>query len=153
MPVNSTHSDYDAVLSAWNRARDVLAGEDAVKAAGVRYLPRLDSQSDEEYAAYRARASFFNATARTAEGYLGLIMRRPPFLKIPESGNPHPNPLPGSGRGSRKASTGSSALARAMDEFVQDVDLLGNPVTAHAKRVVSRGHCHGARGDVGRLGG
>jgi hypothetical protein len=43
----------------------VLAGEDAVKAAGERYLPRLDSQKDEEYAAYKARGSFFGGTART----------------------------------------------------------------------------------------
>jgi len=50
----STHSDYDASLPAWSGARDVLAGEDGVKAAGERYLPRLDSQSEEEYAAYKA---------------------------------------------------------------------------------------------------
>ena len=41
MPVNSTHADYDLMLPAWLRARDVFAGEDAVKAAGVKYLPRL----------------------------------------------------------------------------------------------------------------
>ena len=52
MPVNSTHPDYDATLPAWLRARDVIAGEDAVKAAGERYLPRLDIQSNQEYAAY-----------------------------------------------------------------------------------------------------
>ena len=34
MPVNSTHPDYDFALPNWLRARDVLAGEDAVKAAG-----------------------------------------------------------------------------------------------------------------------
>jgi len=56
MNVNSTHPDYDASAAAWSRARDVIAGEDAVKAAGERYLPRLDSQSEEEYAAYKARA-------------------------------------------------------------------------------------------------
>ena len=43
MPVNSTHPDYDASALEWSRARDVLAGEDAVKAAGEKYLPRLDS--------------------------------------------------------------------------------------------------------------
>ena len=31
MPVNSTHLEYDANEFAWLRARDVLAGEDAVK--------------------------------------------------------------------------------------------------------------------------
>ena len=49
MPVNSTHPDYDANAFDWLRARDVLAGEDAVKSAGEKYLPRLDSQSDEEF--------------------------------------------------------------------------------------------------------
>jgi hypothetical protein len=46
MSVNSTHLDYDAALPSWLRARDVFAGEDAIKAAGERYLPRLDGQSD-----------------------------------------------------------------------------------------------------------
>ena len=56
----------------------MLSGEDAVKAAGEKYLPRLDSQSEEEYADYKARASFFGATARTLEEYLDLIFRRAP---------------------------------------------------------------------------
>ena len=72
----------DAALPAWLRARDVLAGEDAVKAGGEKYLPRLDNHIDEQYDAYRARASFFNASARTADGYVGLVFRRPPFVKV-----------------------------------------------------------------------
>ena len=82
MPVNSTHPEYDATLPAWVRARDVLAGEDSVKAAGEKYLPKLDSQSAEEYADYRARASFFGATARTLEEYLDLVFRRAPALVL-----------------------------------------------------------------------
>ena len=46
MAVNATHPDYDASLPGWLRARDVLAGEDAVKFAGEKYLPRLESQTD-----------------------------------------------------------------------------------------------------------
>jgi hypothetical protein len=114
MPVNSTHADYDASLPAWLRARDVLAGEDALKGAGEKYLPRLDSQSAEEFANYVRRASFFNATARTAEAYLGLIFRRPPFLKVPEA----------------------SGVGRAMAEFVDDADMLGTKLTGYAKMMV-----------------
>src|ERR1700720_4663113 len=51
MAIGGTHPDYDATAQQWSRARDVLPGEDAVKAAGVKYLPRLDSQSDEKYVA------------------------------------------------------------------------------------------------------
>src|SRR5262245_35226081 len=90
MPVNSTHPDYDANALDWSRARDVLAGEDAVKAGGEKYLPRLDSQTDEEFVAYRKRAAVYNATARSAEGFVGLIFRRPPFIKIPEAQRPKP---------------------------------------------------------------
>jgi hypothetical protein len=96
MPVNNTHPDYDFGLPGWLRARDVLAGEDAVKSAGEKYLPRLDSQSDEEFLAYRKRASFFNATARSAEGFVGLIFRWPPFIKMPETSH-RPGVLPGPG--------------------------------------------------------
>jgi hypothetical protein len=116
MPVDSTHLDYDANVSAWLRARDVLAGEDSVKQAGERYLPRLDSQTDEEYKAYRARAAFFNATARTADGFLGLIFRREPTFKVPET---------------------NSALGRAMAEFVDDADMLGTTLAAYAKNVTN----------------
>jgi hypothetical protein len=115
MAVNTTHPDYDDAAVDWSRARDVLAGEDAVKAGGENYLPRLDSQTDEEFGAYVKRASFFNATARTSEAYQGLIFRRPPFVKLPEGG---------------------SGLGQAMQEFANDADMLGTSLTAYAKMVV-----------------
>ena len=86
--VDSPHPDYTAHQAEWLRACDVLAGEDAVKAASEKYLPRLDSQSDDEYAAYKARASFFGATARTLEEYLDLIFRRAPVLSLQDAPAP-----------------------------------------------------------------
>ena len=53
MAVNSTHCEFDMSAGAWSRARDVIAGEDAVKRAGERYLSRLDSQTDDEFGAYQ----------------------------------------------------------------------------------------------------
>src|SRR5215831_8502592 len=116
MPVSSTHPDYDANAFDWSRARDVLGGEDAVKAGGEKYLPRLDSQTDEEFLAYRKRAAFFNATARSAEGFIGLIFRRPPFIKVPES---------------------QSGVGRALATFVNDADMLGTPLAGYAKSVTT----------------
>lgn len=113
---NSTHRDYDSNAAAWLRARDVFAGEDAVKAAGERYLPRLDSQTDEEYSAYKERTSFFNASARTAEGFVGLIFRREPTFKIPQE---------------------SSGVGRALSGFVADADLLGTSLLSYAKIVTN----------------
>ena len=116
MPVNSTHPEYDANAASWLRARDVFAGEDAVKSAGERYLPKLDSQSDDEYHAYKSRASFFNATARTADGFVGLIFRREPVVRLPE-----------------KTTGVGAALAASAD----DLDLLGTSLSAYAKNVVA----------------
>jgi len=75
VPVNSTHPDYDANAADWSRARDVLAGEDAVKAGGEKYLPRLDAQTNQEFISYKQRAAFFNASARSAEGFVGFLHR------------------------------------------------------------------------------
>jgi hypothetical protein len=111
MAVGATHPDSDAALATWERARDVLAGEDAVKAEGTRYLLRLDSQSEEEYAAYKARASFFGATARTLEEYLDMVFRRAPVTSI-----------------------GSSA---ALVSFASDCDRWGTEFAQYARRVVS----------------
>jgi hypothetical protein len=116
VPVNSTHPEYDNNAPKWSRARDVLEGEDAVKAAGARYLPRLDAQTDEEYFAYRDRASFFNATARTGEGYVGLIFRRVPLIKLPGD---------------------SDSTGNALADFNTDADLLGTSLYGYAKNVTN----------------
>jgi hypothetical protein len=112
---NTTHLDYDASLPAWLRARDVIAGDDAVKAGGTKYLPRLDSQNDDEYLAYKTRACFFNATSRTADGFLGLLFRRDPEVKLPD----------------RHAGVGG-----ALRVFTDDVDLMGTSLFTFCKGVV-----------------
>ena len=116
MPANSTHPDYDANIVAWQRARDVFAGEDAVKAAAEKYLPRLDCQDDTEYRAYKNRASFFNASARTADGFVGLIFRRDPTFKLPDANN---------------------GISAALTEFVEDADMLGTSLAAFSKKLVT----------------
>ena len=127
--MNSTHPEYDASLPAWLRARDVLAGEDAVKSGTIRYVPRLDSQTDDEYAAYLARGSFFNATARTADGYVGLVCRRPPFIKVPDQ--------QGAGSKEQGAKGTVSTLGKAMAQFVNDADMLGTPLGGYGQGIVS----------------
>ena len=94
----------------------MFAREDAVKSSGVHYLPRLDSQTDDEYAAYKSRASFFNATARTADGFVGLIFRRDPTFKLPEAQN---------------------GITAALTEFVEDSDMLGTTLQAFSKKLVT----------------
>ncbi len=93
----------------------MLAGDDTVKSAGVAYLPRLDSQTDTDYAAYKSRACFFNATARTCDGFVGLIFRRDPTVKLPDR---------------------VSGVAGALRVFTDDVDLMGTSILTYAKGVV-----------------
>ena len=152
VPVNTIHPEYEAMIQAWTRARDVLAGEDAVKAAGERYLPRLDCQTDEEYLGYLSRACFFNATARTSDGYVGLIFRRAPLVRLPDAGlvrrQPHHHAVVQVGSGAAGAAQpvtaagsvdrpGSSHVGRAMAEFGNDVDMRGTSLYGYAKGVVT----------------
>ncbi|MGD0538035.1 MAG: DUF4055 domain-containing protein [Verrucomicrobiota bacterium] len=116
MAVDATHGEYDANAGAWSRARDVIAGEDAVRAGRERYLPRLDSQADDEYAAYAGRASFFNATARTADCFVGLIFRRAPLVRLPDE---------------------AQGVGAALAAFRNDVDMLGTSLFGYAKNIVS----------------
>ena len=111
MAVNSTHPLYEMNLPVWSRARDVVAGEDAVKAAGDKYLAMLDSQTDDEYRDYKGRASFFGATALTLEGYLDLIFRRAPVTNLPN--------------------------AEPLRAFLENCDRWGASFVRYARRVVS----------------
>jgi len=68
----------------------------------------IRAETDEEFAAYVQRASYFNASARTSEAYLGLMFRRPPFVKLPADG---------------------AGVGRAMAVFQNDADMLGTTLT------------------------
>src|SRR5262245_18163604 len=116
MPVNSTHPDYDSSLDSWQRIRDVMAGDAAIKRGGDRYVPRLDSQTDDEFQAYVERGFFYNATARTVSGYIGMIFRRDPVLQLPDT---------------------SAPVNAALKTFANDVDLLGTTLDSYSKRIVT----------------
>lgn len=79
-----THPEYDLALEEWERIRDVIQGEKYVKERGERYLPSLFEQESEDYARYKGRAVFFNATRRTRDAAVGLIMRKTPEIELEE---------------------------------------------------------------------
>jgi hypothetical protein len=114
--VNSTHADYDENVEAWQRIRDVLAGDRAIKRAGEKYVARLDSQSDDEFRAYVERGFFYNATSRTVSGYVGMIFRRDPVLQLSDK---------------------SAALHPALKAVVNDVDLRGTTLDSYAKNIIT----------------
>lgn len=81
MPVDTVHPDYKAFAPKVRRMRDVMAGQDAVHDAGTDYLPKLQDQTADEYAAYVKRATWFGATSRTAEALHGLVFRKPSTIE------------------------------------------------------------------------
>lgn len=105
MPITTKIESYDEYVSQWQRCRDAVNGSDAIKARGGTYLPHLSEQSGEEYTAYKMRALWYGAAARTTQGLVGAIMRKDPVVTIP------------------------AALA----DHVKDVTLTGISFTAFAK--------------------
>lgn len=67
----------------WQRNRDFLAGERAVK--GGNYLPRLiiHDGDDTAYAKYKERIPFFPASERILQGIMGMVFRKAPTLSAP----------------------------------------------------------------------
>ena len=62
------------------------------------------------------RGFFYNATARTLSGYIGMIFRRDPMLLLPDK---------------------SAALHPVLKRFGNDVDLLGTTLDSYSKNVIS----------------
>jgi len=115
MSVNSFHPDYEIHRDLWQTLRDVMAGDREMKRAGIRYVPRLEGQSDADYRAYVERGFFYNATARTVSGYLGMIFRREPVVKLPKG----------------------AGVGEAMAAFFNDCDLRGKGLESFAREVVN----------------
>ena len=113
MPVDTTHPEYDAALAQWQRARAVLAGEDAVKNQRTALLAKVGGHDEQEYHAYLKRAAFYNAAARTAAGFVGMVFRRAPQIEFP-------------------------ALAGLQPRFETDTDLLGTPLAEYAREVFTQ---------------
>ncbi len=112
MPVQTPHPDYVAALPIWRTVETCIEGEHAVKAGGAKFLPMLAGQNESDegraaYAAYLARACFFNATGRTHEAMMGFLFRKPPTDELPTS----------------------------LDDFKADADLAGGPLFSYARQV------------------
>lgn len=84
MPVDSKHDQYNARIKSWTMCRDVAGGTDDVKNKGSEYLPMLSGQDAAEYLAYKNRADFYGAFARSVQGIAGAVFRRPPTVELPE---------------------------------------------------------------------
>lgn len=87
MPINTTHPQYDALAPRWQRMTDVCNGEDAIKAAGERYLPMPNSdirtpEAMARYKNYKDRAVFVEVTKDTLDKYTGQAFKDDPVLNV-----------------------------------------------------------------------
>ena len=83
--ISDTHPDYNKALPQWERMRDTIAGQDAVKGKTTLYLPPLNDDDIEpssgkvssDYQIYLDNAEFYNAVGLTHSAFLGMIFRKP----------------------------------------------------------------------------
>jgi len=67
----------------WAMCRDAEEGEHAVHQAGVKYLPRLNGETQDAYKLRLRMTPFFGATYRTISGMRGMLFRKPPTTDLP----------------------------------------------------------------------
>jgi Domain of unknown function (DUF4055) len=104
----STTSDaYDAMVPKWDKVTTVLAGTDAMRAAGKQYLPQYDKETDARYAVRLASTVLHNQSCITLDTWVGKPFGEPITLDPPDP--------PG------------------LEEFLEDVDQEGNELQVFAR--------------------
>ena len=83
MSVDTKNSEYNKYYETWERCEHAAQGQDEIHEYGVKFLPRLSGQTDQEYYAYKQRALYFNATARTIDGLTGMLFMKPETIEAP----------------------------------------------------------------------
>ncbi|HEX4918061.1 MAG TPA: DUF4055 domain-containing protein [Limnobacter sp.] len=81
--LDTVNTQYAKHMGQWKRCRDMIEGQDAIYAAGERYLPRLKGQTIEEYTVYMHRATVFGASGRTLEALSGMVFSTAPRITVP----------------------------------------------------------------------
>lgn len=100
--VDAQHPKLKDFLPLWESIRDCIKGERAVKAAGVKYLPKPNAEDTSpenvaRYAAYLQRAVFHNVTGRTVENMVGQCFSVDPVYTGPEELQPLVDDIDGAG--------------------------------------------------------
>ena len=87
MDATTQHPDYIVRVPEWQRVRDCMKGEQAIKNAAEKYLPRPAGMSGEyadAYNDYIERAHFPLVTAYALQGVLGIIITKLPEFNFPK---------------------------------------------------------------------
>lgn len=98
MALDSTHPQYSEFLTAWTKIGDCYAGEDAIKAKGVTYLPATPGQNLDgmqvgqtgynNYQAYKTRANFPDYVKAAVQAMVGVMHHKPAVIELPPALEP-----------------------------------------------------------------
>jgi hypothetical protein len=108
--------EYDALAPKRQRSRDLVAGTDAVQAAGQTYLPKWRGEDGEDYAVRQTLTEVFGAYPRTVTASVGMVFATPPAVGVDESGEQTQLPAP-------------------LAEFLDDVDGRGSVMPVFARQL------------------
>lgn len=81
--IQTPHAQHSLRAPQWRKVRDAIEGEDCVKLAGATYLSKPGAMTDQQYAAYKERASYYAIAERTLRGMSGLVFRNPLQITLP----------------------------------------------------------------------
>lgn len=91
MSITATHADYDKHIATWNKLDDVCGGQEVIKVAEEKYLPKpslFNSKNDPDgsnrYKEYLMRAIFPGVTSRTLASHIGLAYGKSPVFNKPD---------------------------------------------------------------------
>lgn len=79
---SAAHTEAAPIL---RRCRAAVAGQDAVAALTTEILPRPAGMTEREYGSYVARALYMNATQRTHDSLVGMVMQKPAQAEMPNA--------------------------------------------------------------------
>ena len=74
---------FDRLKTEYRLIRACLDGEQAIRDAGQLYTPKPSAMQPDDYVAYLARGSFYDAPAATLRLMTGLALRKDPILHLP----------------------------------------------------------------------
>lgn len=79
------HKEYTDMYDRWELCDALYEGEHGVHEEGEKYLPKLQDESDQAYAARLKLTPLFNAFYRTISGLRGMMFRKPMTVEVPDA--------------------------------------------------------------------
>ena len=88
--VDYIREEIKSLQPRYDLVRDCVAGQEQIKKAGVKYLPKPNAEDTSEenekrYANYLERAVFYGVTGRTLGGMVGEVFKKEPVAVLPSA--------------------------------------------------------------------